>query len=71
MAKTNRNPRWPWYGQTLDAVLAIAGISIIVAMIIRWSFPLSGILLAMACVGSISANQFIDVLLGRLGHKDE
>lgn len=65
MPQRDRNRRWTWYGQTLDAVLAIAGLSIIAAMVIRWSFPLSGILLAMACVGSISANQLIDALIGR------
>jgi hypothetical protein len=64
MQTRDRYKRWPWYGQTLDAVLALAGLSIIVAMIIRWSFPLQGILLALSCVGLVSGNRIIDSLLG-------
>lgn len=62
-ARTTR--RWSWYGQTLDIVLAAAGLTIIGAMVVRWSFPVGGILLALSCVGSISASQVIDVLVGR------
>lgn len=64
-----QNRRWSWYAQTLDAVLAIVGISIIIAMVVRWSFPVNGILLALACVGAIGSGQMIDALVGRWAKK--
>ncbi len=66
-----RERRWVWYAQTLDAVLAVAGLATIGAMVYRWSFPIGAILLAAFCVGGISAGQLIDVLVGRWTRRDD
>jgi len=66
----NRRWSWPWYGQVLDAALAVAGLSTIAAMVWRNSFPINGILLVAFCTGSIGASQLIDLLAGRWSRKD-
>lgn len=62
---TAKQKRWSWYGQTLDAVLAVTGLVVVGAMVYRWSFPINGLLLAFACFGGLSASQVIDALVGR------
>lgn len=57
--------RWVWWNQTVDAALAIAGLTVIGVMIFRWSFPVQGIVLAMACVGGLSTNQLVTVVAER------
>ena len=57
--------RWVWWTQAVDLALAIAGLSVIVAMVVRWSFPWPGIVLAMACVGGLTSNQLATVLIAR------
>lgn len=57
--------RWTWWTQTVDVALAIAGLTVIGAMVVRWSFPWPGIVLAMACVGGLTSNQLASVLIAR------
>jgi len=49
----------------LDFALAIAGLTVIGAMVIQWSFPWPGIVLAMSCVGGLTSNQLVSVLISR------
>lgn len=57
--------RWVWWNQTVDLALAIAGLTVIGAMVVRWSFPWPGIVLAMACVGGLTSNQLVSVIIAK------
>jgi hypothetical protein len=60
-----------WYAQTLDAVLAVAGLVTIGFMLHRWEFPWGAILLAAFCVGGLSAGQLIDAVTGRWSKRED
>lgn len=57
--------RWVWWNQVVDLALAIAGLTVIGAMVVQWSFPWPGIVLAMSCVGGLTSNQLVSVLIAR------
>lgn len=57
--------RWPWWNQTVDLALALAGLTVIGAMVVKWSFPWPGIVLAMSCVGGLTSNQIASILISR------
>lgn len=57
--------RWVWWNQAVDLALAVAGLTVIGAMVFRWSFPWAGIVLALSCVGGLTSNQLTSVLISR------
>lgn len=63
--------RWIWWSQAVDLALAVAGLTVIGAMVLKWSFPWPGIVLAMACVGGLTSNQLASVLISRWAGSDK
>jgi hypothetical protein len=49
----------------VDLALAVAGLTVIGAMVVKWSFPWPGIVLAMSCVGGLTSNQIASILISR------
>lgn len=66
---TSTQRRWVWWTQALDVALAVAGLSVIGAMVVKWSFPWAGIVLAMSCVGGLTSNQLVSVIIARWAAK--
>ena len=57
--------RWPWFQQTLDAVAAVLGIGLAIRMGYRESYPLTGVVLVLACIGKLTASQLLRFLMAR------
>jgi hypothetical protein len=57
--------RWPWYQQVVDATVALLGIGITVTMLVRDSWPVLGVVVAMICLGKVSATAALNYLTGR------
>lgn len=61
--------RWPWYQQIVDAIVLVLGIGIAVVMTYRNSWPVTGVVLVVVCIGKLGASQAIRLLLGRWENK--
>lgn len=57
--------RWPWYQQTVDAIVAALGIGIAVTMLVRDSWPALGVVFAFVCLGRLTSSAALRYLLGR------
>lgn len=57
--------RWPWYQQLVDLVVALLGVSIVVTNLVRDSWPVMAVAVALVCLGKISATAALNYLLGR------
>ena len=62
---TQRQRRWVWFQQTLDAVFAIAGLVLLGAMIARDSYPPLAVILVLALGGRVSMGALERWLTGR------
>lgn len=61
--------RWPWYQQVLDLVVASLGVGLAIRMGYRESYPLTGVVLVLACIGKLTASQLLRLLMGRWEEK--
>lgn len=65
MTEAQRHRTWSWYQQFSDAVVLILGVGIAVVMTARNSWPVTGVVLVVVCLGKLGASQAIRLLLGR------
>jgi hypothetical protein len=57
--------RWPWFQQSVDAVVTLLGVGVAVTMLIRDSWPPLGVMFALVCLGKVGSSAFIKALLSR------
>lgn len=65
MTDSRQERRWPWYQQVVDAIVLTLGVGIALAMTYRNSWPVTGVVLVVVCIGKLGASQAIRLLLGR------